>query len=248
MNTLPLSSPNRSTERPLHANETTPKLPGLTDHGKKLEQELEDRVRKGDLHPTHVGSERVSRTHYLRSRAEQERNLHHTYGLHLKKEIRKGNRTWTGRKLLQLKQTEAKLQETRNDKNKSKQILNKIAHDSNIHKKINTFGDKDVKHISKPVWKKSKELGYSSDDRSKGSSYGYRSRSTSPESRDPHDTFLRRPSRPSPSHSQKSESVSSGLPSLSSSHYTSPSTSRASSSQSPSSPQGSTASSRLRSH
>jgi len=77
-------SPNRSPERPFHANEITPNLPELTENGKEIEKDLEERVRTNRLRPTKVGSERVYRTRYSHFRAEADRNIQHISGLTLK--------------------------------------------------------------------------------------------------------------------------------------------------------------------
>lgn len=238
-----IPSPNQSPERPIHANEITPNLPGLSEHGRKIEKDLESLVKTGKLKPQDVGTDRMIETSWARSKAEYKRNQHHTQALRYKKDIRKNSRTYKGRFKLLDGDVYRKLEHERNEKGKSRQLLKDIAHDSAIHQKLKTFGDKDVKHINNSNWKESKELGYHSDGRSNGSSYGYRTSSPSPSTMGPWDFLTARPSRPTPSHSNGSSSSSESLPNVSSPESFSQSRSR-----SLQSPSRSTASSSMKRH
>lgn len=168
---------NMPEERPLHANEITPNLPGLTAHGRKVEKELEKHLQEG-LHPSRVGSARVMELRLRKGSAEYRRNATHLYGLHYKKGIQKESQSFAGR--LRRAGIKRIAEDNKIDKNQHRQTLRDIAHDTEVHRKFNTIGEKDANYINKPQYKMSKILGYDSDGASKGSSYGYRSRSPSP--------------------------------------------------------------------
>ncbi|PWN38197.1 uncharacterized protein FA14DRAFT_159880, partial [Meira miltonrushii] len=239
----PLPDKNKAAERPLHADEITPNLPGLTAHGRAVEKELEESVREG-LHPTQVGSARVMEMWHRKGSAEHQRNARHLNNLHFKKEIRKKSQTVAGRIRLKLGGVKELAEENKIEKNQFRQTLRDIAHDTKVHRKLNTIGEKDANFIEKPKFKMSKILGYDSDGASKGSSYGYRSRSPSPSSSV---EIISRPRRHTPP--PKSSPSSSAIPSLSLSRVSGHSSSSSSTSGSSSSKKSpsSTATSKLRS-
>ncbi|MCO5565630.1 hypothetical protein L7F22_019304 [Adiantum nelumboides] len=211
----PFPERNKPHERPLHANEITPNLPGLTENGKRIERDLQERVKKGKLHPSQVGEARVKDMWYDKGNAEHRRNTRHKHVLNFKNEIRQGSKTLHGIIGLKLKRTKKLKEESSIEKNQFRQTLRDIAHDTNVHKKLHTIREKDARYINKPIWSASKTLGYGSDGGSKGSSYGYRSRSPSPSSSV---EIIPRPKR-YPPHSPESDSSSSSIPSLSSTKY-----------------------------
>lgn len=211
----PFPERNKSNERPLHANEITPNLPGLSVRGKKIEKHLENRVRKGELEPEHVGEARVRKMWFKKGSAEHQRNARHLNELNFKNEIRKESQTIAGRIRLKMQGVKTLMKENAEEKNKFRQKLRDIAHDSTIHQKYHTIGDKDARYINKPIWKESRTIGYQTNSDSKGSSFGYRSRSPSPNSSF---EIISRPKRYPPPPT-KSSSSSSSLPSLSSSSF-----------------------------
>lgn len=204
----PYASKNSPRERPIHANEITPNLPGLSETGKRIEEKLQDRLVKGDLHPRTVGEGRVWELWHTKSSAEHQRNDRHISVLHLKNEIRQESQTIAGRVRLRLRGVRNLKEQNAKEKQQFRQTMRDVEHDTDIHKKARTIGEKDAHYIKKPIWLDSKTLGYGSDGGSKGSSHGYRSKSASSGSSF---EFLSRPKRrthhsPSPKSSSSSSS------------------------------------------
>ncbi|PWN38200.1 uncharacterized protein FA14DRAFT_188217 [Meira miltonrushii] len=204
----PLPSSNKEHERPFHADEVTPNLPGLTNHGKAVEKELESHLQQG-LRPSKVGEARVRNLWEHGKTAEYERNKRHVKSLQLKKQIQKESRTFFGRIRLRREGIQKLAEDNKIEKDQFRQTLRDIAHDTKIHRKLHTIGTKDFNHINKPKYKISKTLGYDSDGNSKGSSFGYRDKPPSPSESN---EIFSRPTRNTPP--PASSSSSSSIPSL----------------------------------
>lgn len=237
---LPLPWSNKERERPFHADEVTPKLPGLTNHGKAVEKELERELHQG-LRPSKVGEARVRKLWVNAKLAEYQRNKSHVNGLKIKNQIRKESRSFFGRRRLKRGDIQRLAQDNKIEKNRFRKTLRDIAHDTEVHRNLHTIGIKDFNHINNPKYNISELLGYDSDGNSKGSSFGYRNKPHSPsESTE----IFSRPTRNTPP--PKSSSSSSTIPSLPPSSRNDYSTSPTSNPSNSSSPK-STATSRLQS-
>lgn len=204
-------------------NTPNPNLKGLTNIGAVYEEGLERDLKTGKLKQEDVGSQRVDKLREHKKQAERGRNENHMNALYYKHKMRKeGNRTKsrTGREANERSSLAKKRYDfAREQKRYHQGDLEDIHIDAKAHLNEGNFSHNDFYAATKMEYPhESRKLGYHSDGRSNGSSFGPTPSLTSSSSGSP-------PSRnrsPSPTSRYRSRSPSYRLYASTSSRSRSP--------------------------
>lgn len=165
----PLPKMNTPDERNPIASTANMNLQGLSKHGKKVEKHLYEGLESG-RHPSLVGDERVRDTWFRKGHTEAKRNREHEA---VDKYTEKARRLLPSESYKTRKVTE-KLDRALTQKARYQNKLRNIAIDSEILKEHGYIGEKDQRRINYPIYKKTRELGYTSDENSPHHSSGYK--------------------------------------------------------------------------
>ncbi|PWN38196.1 uncharacterized protein FA14DRAFT_183755 [Meira miltonrushii] len=200
------------------ANTPNPSLKGLTNVGVLHEENLERDLKSGKVKQEDVSRQRVNRLWDHKRQAEKGRNENHKDILFFKQKMRKeenraGRRSddIANKRYLQAKKG---YESARGQRGFHQGHLEDVHIDAKVHRDEGNFSQKDFHTITKMEYPhESHELGYHSDGRSNGSSFGPTPSLTSSSSGSPH---------LSSHHGSPSPSSHHGSPSLSN-RYRSPS-------------------------
>lgn len=172
------------TEHRSNYNRPNPDLPGLSEHGQKVEKKLYNRVVNKTQGWHEVGKTRVENLRWEMASAQEARNIAKNNELRVKKELNKKGRDLNSiksrlRANLHPLSSEFEHRYHVNRKENQKEKIRNIVSDAAIHKAHGNFNEDDVTRVVRYPWRGSNDLGYDNDARITSAS-GYKSLSPSP--------------------------------------------------------------------